>query len=255
MSINNQQDYRQYFRSAANADDVWQRLHSVLAEFGVTHVFYALGYLADIISQEHLDGVLQQSSIPHKFNYKTSYPDELLRRVDGEFRLEQDLSALHSVIETSPFVWSDREDYQAAMSINNDGSEASFWFDVKLVGVTLPLRFGTFGKGGMGLYMSRLSEQQFHQIWGNHKDDIISIISYFDEVVREKFLDLLGISFTKREKDILAFLAQGFSAKMIAKSLGTKVNTVQNQIMELRRRLGAKNNVQLVTIALTFEVI
>jgi len=69
------------------------------------------------------------------------------------------------------------------------------------------------------------------------------------------FLDLINVELTKRERDILAWVAQGFSAKLIADVLGTKPNTVQNQIVNLRTKLAARNNVQLVTIAAMFKLI
>ena len=53
-----------------------------------------------------------------------------------------------------------------------------------------------------------------------------------------------------RETFILALAAQGYSNKEIAEQLGIKYQTVKNNFHKLTQKLGAKNNVHALNIAL-----
>jgi len=55
---------------------------------------------------------------------------------------------------------------------------------------------------------------------------------------------------TIRETFVLALAAQGYSNKEIAEELGIKYQTVKNSFHSLTQKLGAKNNVHALNIAI-----
>ena len=247
-------DIHKYFTSSINSEELWQRLHTVLAQYGVTHIFYGVGHLPDLLGENHLHEVLKTDTGLHSFHLKTSFAPEL-NNTEGQYHLEKDISALHCLLKTTPFIWDSHSDWVDDETREERKLNNVYWYDLKMVGASIPLRFGDFGKGGIGLSMSKLSGSEFDDMWAQSKDEIIRIVRLFDELVRAHYLDLIGIDLTSRDKDILAWIAEGHSAKVIADQLGTKQNTVQNQVVNLRKKLTARNNVQLITKAVTFKLI
>lgn len=248
-------DYDDYFACSANADELWEKLHNALSPFGITNVFYGIGHLPQILETTHLPKLLSSPRASPSFHYKTSYPQELANTDDEDFHFENDLSGLHCLISTKPFIWYTNSRHLSVQDYELRETSESYWFSVSLVGVTIPLRFSDFGKGGIGLCASNTTGDQFDDLWEQWGDEILDICYKFDQTVRIGFIDLVGIKLTTREKDILAWLAEGYSAKIIADNSGTKKRTVENQIVNLRIKLDARNNVQLITKAMTFQLI
>lgn len=60
---------------------------------------------------------------------------------------------------------------------------------------------------------------------------------------------------TWREMNILVMIAQGNSNKEIADSLGIKYQTIKNNIYRLTKKLGAKNNVHALLLAMDVGLI
>lgn len=55
---------------------------------------------------------------------------------------------------------------------------------------------------------------------------------------------------TEREKEVLLMMCDGMSSKLIAEKMCVSENTVEYHRKQILRRIGAKNNVQAVSIAL-----
>ena len=55
---------------------------------------------------------------------------------------------------------------------------------------------------------------------------------------------------TEREKEVLQMMCDGMSSKLIAEKMFVSENTVEYHRKQILRRIGAKNNVQAVSIAL-----
>lgn len=55
---------------------------------------------------------------------------------------------------------------------------------------------------------------------------------------------------TEREKEVLQMMCDGISSKLIAEKMCVSENTVEYHRKQILRRIGAKNNVQAVSIAL-----
>lgn len=58
-----------------------------------------------------------------------------------------------------------------------------------------------------------------------------------------------GGGLTDREREILAFIAQGLSNQAIANQLFISVNTVRNHVQNLNRKLGASSKLEAASIA------
>lgn len=54
---------------------------------------------------------------------------------------------------------------------------------------------------------------------------------------------------TRREQQIVAFIAQGYSNKEIADALSNKPKTVCNQVAYMMKKLGLRNGAQLAIVA------
>jgi len=154
-------NYETFFASSNNSEELWLRFHQALEPFGVTSLFYAVGHLPDLLTFKHLSKLLETDTGSHAFHFKTSYPSELINVSEQQYRIEKDLSALHCLISTKPFVWNSQSDWASTTDRYAELATESYWYSVKSVGVTIPLRFGEFGKGGVGMYMSKISSAEF----------------------------------------------------------------------------------------------
>ncbi len=93
--------------------------------------------------------------------------------------------------------------------------------------------------------------------------------TFFSKEVSEKILkammkdnsvevpqqSLLPISLTKREKEILKFIAMEYTGKEIAAELHISINTVETHRRNLLRKLKAKNTAGLVRYAMKHDII
>jgi len=61
----------------------------------------------------------------------------------------------------------------------------------------------------------------------------------------------INVVLTRREQQILAFIARGYTTKEIADALSIRPHTVNNQIYHMVKKLGLKNRTQLVLAFLT----
>lgn len=233
------------FVSSKNSTELWEKLHQILKPYGVTSIFYGVGHLPE---QLKFDPNIKL------FHFKTSFTAAETDNFSAEYKIEKDLAAIHCLRETSPFIWDVNSCWVSDEEREVRNANSAYWYDIKLVGVTLPFRFGDFGKGGFSFAMENSTSEHFDQQWPDLEAPFKLIVPSFDRAVRERFQDLVGLELTQREKDIVAWLSEGHSAKIVADKLGTKTNTVQNQIVNVRQKIGARNNVQLVSKAIAFNL-
>jgi len=62
----------------------------------------------------------------------------------------------------------------------------------------------------------------------------------------EHTLQLAGPKLTLREKEILTYIAEGFSSKQIAARLFISINTVANHRRNMLHKKGAKTSAELI---------
>ena len=242
-----QSDTHHYFSSSSCSEELWDRLHKKLSTYGITAVFYGVS---------HVPLALKMDGSWDLFYFKTSYPESLLATDSDNFSINDDISAVHCTTKITPFFWNEKSCWLSSEERKKRSAMDSYWYKEPLrVGVSIPLRFSNHGVGGIGMYAANLSCDEFDQEWDKSKDEIMAIAYIFDEIARAEFSELVGIKLSKREKEVISYLSEGYSAKKIANKIGTKPNTVQNQVAAAREKLHASNNVQLVTKALALSLI
>jgi len=133
-----------------SADELWDKLHKVLAQFGITNIFYGIGHLPESLETAHLPKLLSSPRASPSFHFITSYPQEMANIENEEFYFEDDMSGLHCLTRTDPFIWYLNSRYLSADTYESRKKNETYWFSVNLVGVSIPLRFSDFGKGGLG---------------------------------------------------------------------------------------------------------
>lgn len=60
---------------------------------------------------------------------------------------------------------------------------------------------------------------------------------------------------TKREREIVSLLMEGYSSKQIAQMLFISQDTVSNHRKNILKKTGAKNTAQVVALALSTEML
>ncbi len=245
--------YCRYFLSSKNADDLWQRLKDLLAEHGVTMVFYGVN---------HMHAALTMQPLRNGCFYLSSYPNYFIRYIDERYHDKKTPCELHCINYPSPQIWHRdscwRDDVEATY-LPTDMLKVNVlrraYHGGNAVGVTIPLRFENESIACLCLSFSKFSYDEFDQIWAKEKCELILIANTFNRVAHALNYETDGQDFTRREQQIVRRLSDGCSAKIIAQELGTSVSTVENQIVAARQKLAAKNTVHLVTKALEMELV
>ncbi|ODS23647.1 hypothetical protein AB835_07530 [Candidatus Endobugula sertula] len=164
------------YRSAVNLDELWDKLHLRLANFGITSIFYGLGGSTRLVEEQ---GIM--SSIWHK----TSHPEEYRAIFDHKYYIDDDLGSLHCIYKTTPFIWHDTSQWGNPTERQRKFMLDSFEHDMG-VGVSLPVRFNHYGFGGLGLCAAETGEKEFEKMWQSKQEEIVTISHMFDELARDE---------------------------------------------------------------------
>lgn len=242
--MNKTLDIFEDFQSTKNLDELWETFHCQLSQYGVSSVFYGI---------THSLKVVEDIGIISSGWYKTSHPEDYCKYFDDKFYIDDDLSSIHCITNTAPFIWHDQSQWGNPTERQKKFMLESFEFNMG-VGVTVPLRFNQHGIGGLGFSCADVDGREFNKIWMSHENKIITIARIFDvfarEVCKEDFYHL-----SPREKEVLTLLSAGYTAKMIAGKLRNSASTVEKQVRSARKKLNARNNEQAVTKALILNLI
>lgn len=232
--------------SAKNADELWSLLHNELSTFSITSVFYGVTHMA------FPKRVCKYVDDAKLFYFKTSFDTSLWVNNDKQYFVNNDLGVLHCIEHTHPrissknSVWISEEERQKRIELERADYENQRWFREDLrIGVTIPLRFGNYARGGIGLQADGMTSEAFDEIWGSSQNKLITIVQTFDQLAREKY-NFFNTNLSPREKDIVFWMSEGCSAKIIADKLNKKTSSIQNRITQMRKKLEVKNNTQLV---------
>ena len=77
---------------------------------------------------------------------------------------------------------------------------------------------------------------------------------YFSSAISTKSFGLSS-PLTNREREVVRLIAEGYSSKMIAKSLGIGAKTVETHRLNIMRKLGCSRCADLVRYAVRHEII
>ena len=231
-------------------DQLWQRFHLLLAEYGITSVLYAFSHTAKV---QELAAFFQSLQIT------CSHPAEFMQHMEATSSWEDEFATLHVIRSEEPLVWSD--DIKVLKRVLNERQlriAVESWDYNMGVGVTLPLRFsqgnGLNSLGGFGLASGFLKGKEFNKIWSEHSQEIIQLSALFDIMARERHTDGL-FQLTPREKECLQWLAAGLRPQQISNRLGNAYRTTEKQIASARQKLNARSNEQAVAKALIYGLL
>ncbi len=232
------------FRTSKNIKELWELLHDMLCKYGITSIFYGFTYSAKLtISKGAIEAVWFQSS----------HPPEYLAYFDKTFNMEDDLTAIHCVTETTPFIWHDESMWSSGTERQIQFMEDSAKFGME-VGVTLPFHFNQGGVAGMGLCTSQLTTDEFDLLWKEQKDEILAIAHVFDELARNEYMDSI-YNLTREEIETLSWLSLGEPVKAIGDKIGVSQSRATQYARAARTKLGARNNEQAVCKAVILGLI
>ena len=241
--------------TANNADELWTIFHRQLTQFSITSVFYGITH---VVYPKEVCETINDIKL---FYFKTSFDRSLFVNANEEYFVCNDLGVLHCIQSTSPrlssktSIWLSDEERNKRTELEREDYERKRWFkEDKRIGVTIPLRSGNYARGGVALQADKSTTEEFDQIWGASSEDIITLVKAFDRLAREKY-NFFNTSLSPREKQIIFWMSEGCSAKVIADKLDIKVSSIQNRIAQLRQKLEVKNNTQLVAKAFIMELL
>ena len=229
---------------SSNFDELWNRLHEVLQPYGVTSIFYGFGHS---VKAAGINGIMAS------IHYKTSHPEEYCTYYDNKYYIDDDLSSIHCMTETTPFLWHDFSAWGTPTLRQKRFMHESWDFNMG-VGVTLPFRFdNNLGLGGLGMATADMGPEEFDAMWESHSDTIQAIVSCFNDRALNNCNFIFQLS--PRELEVITLLAKGFSPSEISAKLGSSSSTVGHQVRNARKKLQAISNEHAVAKALVFSLI
>ncbi|MCW2248243.1 DNA-binding CsgD family transcriptional regulator [Azospirillum fermentarium] len=231
------------FRQADSIDDLWNRLHRVLADYGVGGIFYGSMVLPYVGNRKN-----------HQAFIISSYRQDYLEvKLSPEY-LDHDPYYNRLISEKKDILWSNIGIFDTFSEMELKSTYIDFDFNIT-TGVTLPFQFaGNLGISGCSLHTPHLSWGEFERLWQEKGPLVRQIVSAFDVCMRERHIR--GIyPLTPRETECLQWLANGLRPQQIAFHLGTHAKTVEKQISDARAKLQANNAAQAVAKALILGLI
>ena len=223
----------------------WDRIGTELKKYGITSFLYSAAASRYEVEERGL-----MASLIIKNNYSQKYFDEF-----GEDTfLIDDLTAVRALHDATPIIWHDTSNWDDAtpMQLAHAHAETEIGFGV---GVTIPTVAIAPGHiGGIGLCAGDLTTSEFNSMWEAQSNRIMHILSYLDFGMRQTHLPkIIGLS--KREKEVLSWLAGGLRPDQIADRLGIGYRTVDKYINSAKSKLHATTRDNAVAKALIFNVI
>lgn len=237
-------DLYEHFQSALDKQDLWEKFQKHIRGYGVSSAFYGAAASARAILEQ---GLVNAGT------YLDSHPKEYRDYFDKEFRMEDDLTAVHCMTNSDPFLWHDRKQWGNPTHSQYQFMMDSMEFDMG-VGATIPLHFNHHGIGGIGLSTAGMDGQEFDKQWASYKQEILSACYMFDEIFRRNHIEEVFPA-TKAELEVLTHLAYGREPKKIAHVLNKSHSTVIQQLQSAREKLNASNNEQAIVKALIFDLL
>lgn len=238
---NNLLDLAMRFQRADGIDDTWSVLKDGLGHLGGTDAGYAFMW--------------RNAWNPREMQTHFDYPQSVLERYDEMGHAEHDYSVLHCFRETDALYVSTDPYHLARMSPRQLAVEHDFYDVGARHVVTLPLRGGGNGIGGLSMAFRGTTPAEFHGILRNSEQELRCLGLLFHGAVRRQ--PGLGglVSLTDRERETLTWVAAGHSAKAIAHKMNLANKTVEHHIASAQKRLGAINSANAVAKALVLGLI
>ncbi len=242
--MNREKNVTGQFTTARNFEELWVMLHEALQPYGVTSIFYGFSHSKKAVG---INGIIE--SIWHK----TSHPEDYCTYYNNKYYIDDDLSSIHCITETIPFIWHDFSAWGVPTLRQKRFMHESWDFNMG-VGVSFPFRFeNNLGKGGIGLATGHMTPEEFDTMWEEYSHTLFAITKSFNDYAWKVPNFIFHLS--PRELEVITFLSKGFAPSEISAQLGSSSSTVGHQIRCARKKLQANSNEHAVAKALVFSVI
>jgi len=225
--------------AAANANDAFEAFTKSMNEFGYDRVAYTL-------CTDH-----PSLNLPKQHGLSTSYPADWMNHyVDNSF-LKVDPIVKELLNKRTPFFWDEvikkQDKDNPAFQLMMDAEDAG-------VGDGIGISFETPQSEITGIGLARSERYSYKQSY----EDIAAIYlitSYFHETYRNFILPKETVALNHREKDILAWAAEGKIDEDIAQNMGLSVHTVHYNWKNISNKLNTFNRTHAVSKALRLGLI
>ncbi len=238
-------DIYESFASCESFEQLWNTFHQIMENYGVVSISYGHSVIAN-----------KKLGVNHfidSLHYKTSHSDMFHKHYGLEHSLKHDLLTLHCLHNVTPFIWHDREQWKGGTPEQITFMEETYAYGLG-PGITIPLRFGDFGIGGVGLSGGYSTEQEFGKVLKSYQETMIAGGYMFDEFTRKEHIECL-YDLSSREKEILKYMADGLLYDGIAHQMSNTAKSLENPSQRIRKKLKARNNIQAVVKALHLKLI
>lgn len=238
-------DLADTLRLMTDTELFWDRIGIELKRFGITSFLYAAAASRNEVEER---GFMPSLII------KNNYPKRYFDAFGADTFLEGDLTAIHALQFATPIIWHDESNWEESTpeQLGHAHIETDIGFGV---GVTIPTAaISPRHLGGIGLCAGDLTIPEFDSLWKAKSDDIMGILNFLDFGMRQTHLpNIIGLS--KREKEVLTWLACGLRPDQIADRLGIGYRTVDKYINSAKAKLRATTRDHAVAKALIFSII
>lgn len=188
---------------------------------------------------------------------KNSYPAEWGEHYQSSGLVHHDFATRLCLSQTSPFrfgiEWEPGDASPEAHQVCLDAADFGLFS-----GVYLPLRMDAAGlrKGGLG-FSNGMKADEFGKYMKEREAELVLALalcnSYLQKLVATRDRPMIELS--PREREVLTWVANGGSAKIIAHKLGIAARTVEHHIASAQKRLGASNSANAVAEAIKLNLI
>lgn len=156
---------------------------------------------------------------------------------------------------SAPFVWRDR--YRSHTLEERKVVRAGNEVGIK-VGVTIPIQ-NAVGAFSVVSFSYKGRDQDFNVLYAEKGQQILQYVYAFNESILAAHAYHYGAphipSLTDHEKDLLKYLANGYTRKQIANMRFRAAGTIDKQVNAIIKKLNAKNIVHAVALALKWQLV
>lgn len=228
-----------------SSDTAWQMVVSALDQVGINWICYLLcsGY------EDTLANGIENSVV-----YRTNYPKEFLAgfEPDASF-LSNDVAMLSAISGKGILKWHDPALLEQATPEQIRQHQMACQAGLK-VGVTISASCYSSDAGGTALYSRHLDGAGFDQMWARNECEILTILAALNEAMKKTFIpETLRLS--RRELDVLSWLAAGLRPDEIADQLNIGYRTVDKYISSAKVKLKARTRDHAVCRAINFGLL
>ncbi|MGK4327829.1 LuxR family transcriptional regulator [Lonsdalea quercina] len=237
--------------SATSLDDAFDHMFAQTLHLGFDRVIYDYAPVP-----RTMEGKLINPSLLRVNNVPEDMPLQWFE--NGFFQM--DVVQHHALETCAPFVWSYQRPERTPLRsrIGEEHKCVTHYMRENGMpcGATVPLHLP---RGGFATVTAILNSSHEEQDISSTLSDLTFIAHRFQEsafpLFSEDLMTCQYVHLTKRERECLAWSAEGLTAKEIARKLNRSVATVTLHLNNATKKLGANNRVQAVVRAMYYHLL